>query len=415
MLKITNLKTRVIFNSRGEKTIESEVFIGDVSGRFSSPSGASVGVFEAPVFPTGGITEALNIVEREVKPKLIGFEFSNQEEIDKFLREIDGTENYSKLGSSVSLSISMAAAEAASKKLGIPLYKWILGEKRKPAIPIPLGNVVGGGKHAGGKACDIQEFLAFPLNAKSFRECVSSIMLLHKLVGRKISNRDPFFMRGRNDEGAWVTTLPEVEILSIMEEATSQIKEETGVKFGLGIDFAATSLWSETSKMYVYSRSGKFRTRDEQIDFVLTLIKQFNLLYVEDPLHDKDFEGFKEITKKVRRTLICGDDLYVTSVSRLMLGTREKAGNCVIIKPNQVGDLTGSEKAAELAGNKGFKLVASHRSGETPTRHLAHIAVGFATDLIKAGIVGGERVAKLNELIRIEEELGEEKLVKVKI
>jgi len=200
------------------------------------------------------------------------------------------------------------------------------------------------------------------------------------------------------------SSLVEEEILTVMDEAARDVKRQTGVKFGLGLDIAAASLWNPRSKLYVYRRSNILRTRDEQIEFVENLVKRFNLLYVEDPLHDKDFQGFTELTMKCDKTLICGDDLYVTSISRLMLGTSEKAGNAVIIKPNQVGDITGSARAVELARNNGFKIIVSHRSGETPTDHLAHIAVAFEADMIKTGVIGGERVVKHNELIRLESE-----------
>ncbi len=405
MPSVRNYKARIVVNSRGEKTIESEIHVRGGRGRYSAPSGASRGAFEAPPFPPGGLNEAMRLLEQEVSPKITGFEYSNQREIDGFLRSLDGTENYSRLGGAAAVSISVAAAEAAAEDLKIPLCSWIAGEKAVHKFPVPLGNLVGGGKHSRGRAPDIQEFLAMPLNAKVFREGLFALLALHRRVGELLTQRDEFFLGGRNDEGAWSSSLSEEEILSLMATATDHVKDQTGVKFGLGVDMAASTLWNPAMKLYVYRRSNILKTRDEQIDYVLTLIKRFNLMYVEDPLNEQDFTGFTELTRKVRDTIICGDDLYVTSLSRLMLGTSERSGNAVIIKPNQVGDLTGSRKAVDLARKNAFKIVVSHRSGETPTPHLSHIALAFDADVMKAGVVGGERVVKYNELIRLEEEL----------
>ena len=202
MPKVTGCKARVVVNSRGEKTIEAEVYIGDVFGRYAAPSGLSKGTFEAPPFPRGGLTEAVKLVQEDIAPKFVGFEFSSQREVDDFLRRIDGTENYSKIGGATAVSISIATAEAAAKSLGIPLYQWIAGDKKVTRLPIPLGNIVGGGKHSLGRASDIQEFLAAPLNAKSYKEGIFSLISLHEKVGELLAERDQFFLGGRNDEGA---------------------------------------------------------------------------------------------------------------------------------------------------------------------------------------------------------------------
>ncbi len=406
MPDVRKFKARVVVNSRGEKTIESEIYVRGGRGRYSAPSGASRGAFEAPPFPAGGLNEAMRLLEQEVKPRITGFEYSDQGEMDGFLRRLDGTENYSRFGGAAAVSISVAAAEAAAEGMRIPLYSWIGGEEAIHKFPVPLGNIVGGGKHSRGRAPDIQEFLAMPLNARVFREGFFSLLELHRRVGELLTQRDEFFLGGRNDEGAWSSSLSEEEILSLMTTAANQVKDQTGIKFGLGIDMAASTLWNPAMKLYVYRRSNILKTRDEQIDYVLTLTKKFNLKYVEDPLNEQDFTGFTELTRKARDTAICGDDLYVTSLSRLMLGTSERSGNAVIIKPNQVGDLTGSRKAVDLARKNAFKIVVSHRSGETPTPHLSHIALAFSADLFKAGLLGGERVVKYNELIRLEEEFG---------
>lgn len=402
-LKIDDLKSRVVLNSRGTLTIETQVRVGDSIGSFLSPEGEDRNLFEAPFLPKGGVSEAIRIISSELRPRLIGLEFSEQREVDEALREVDGTENYSRIGSAASLSTSVAVAEAASKSLGQPLYKWLL-KKRELRIPTPIVNVVGCCT-VRGRSVDVREFLAYPIEPRSVKESIFSLVELHKRVGELLARRDTFFLGGRNDEGAWVSSLPEVEVLRLIEEAAYQVRRETGVRFGLGVDFAGSKLWNPKTKLYVYERAGSFKTREEQIEYVLGLIKEFNLKYVEDPLNDQDFEGFKEITRRSRGVIVSGDDLYVTNISRLMLGTREGAGNCVVIKPNQAGDLTGSEEAAKLASGKKFKIVVSQGRGESPTHHLTHIAIGFSADFIKIGAVGGERVSKLNELIRVEEDL----------
>ncbi len=372
MHNISSFNSRVIVNSRGEKTIESEIKINESEGRYSSPSGASKGTFEAPSFPNGGINQSKKLLDNEIKPKLLNLDFSSQSEVDTLLRTIDGSNNYSRIGGSASLSISIA---------------------------------VGGGSHSLGHASDIQEFLAVPLNPPSFKDAVFALISLHREVGEILINTDEFFLGGRNDEGAWCSSLHEDDILTALSEAINNIKKQTGIKFGIGLDIAAGTLWNQNTRIYSYKRTNMTRNRDDQIEYILNLIKKYDLLYVEDPLHDQDFPGFTEITQKTKNTLICGDDLYVTSVSRLGLGAREKAGNSVIIKPNQVGDLTGSQEAADIATQNDFKIIVSHRSGETPTSHLAHIALALNAIMIKTGVMGGERVIKLNELIRLEEEL----------
>lgn len=405
MPKILDVNGCIIFNSRGEETIEVIIKTEGGEGRYASPTGLSTGSLEVKPYPRGGIDEAMKLLKREIKAKLIGFTYDSQEEFDSYIGEIDGTGNYGRIGGVLSLGLSMAAAEAASTALNIPLYYWLGGEDTN-YLPVPLGNIVGGGRHAKGRSIDIQEILAFPVNAGTIREAVNAMIALHREVGGRLASKDRFFTAGRNDEGAWVTTLPETEVFNLMWEAIDEIKGRYNIKFALGIDIAATSLWDGELKLYVYNRAKKLRDRREQIEYVLELIKDYNLSYVEDPLNEQDFPGFSEITKRTNKTIIAGDDLYVTNLSRLVLGISEGAGNSVIIKPNQVGDLTKSKKAAEVAKRGAFKVIASHRSGETTYPHLASIAVAYRADMIKTGVLGGERIQKLNTLIKIEEGIG---------
>lgn len=406
MPRISDIDGRVVYNSRGEETIEVIVNIDGKIGRYASPLGASIGSLEVRPYPEGGVLEALKLLKKELKEKLVGFSFNSQDEFDNYLSSLDGTGNYSRIGGVISLGLSLAVAEATAKSLNVPLYYWLGGEDTN-YLPVPLGNVVGGGKHARGASIDIQEVLVFPLNAKSLRDAVVAMIQLHREVGRILMRIDRFFTGGRNDEGAWVTTLSEVEVFNIVWEAIDKIRDQYGIKYALGIDIAASSLWDNELGLYVYNRTKALRDRSEQISFVLSLIDEYKLSYVEDPLNEQDFPGFKEITKKAKKTMIIGDDLYVTNASRLILGVSEKAGNGVIIKPNQVGDISKSKKAVEVAKSGGFKVIVSHRSGETVYPHIAAVAVAFKADMIKCGIVGGERIDKLNELLKIETELGE--------
>ena len=405
MPKILDVDGRVVYNSRGEETIEVSIVVEGGVGKYASPIGMSVGSLEVNPYPKGGIREAMNLLKGEIRSKLIGFNYESQEDIDNYISEIDGTGNYNRIGSVVSLGISVAAAEAAAKSLNIPLYYWLGGEDTN-YLPVPLGNIVGGGKHARGLSIDIQEVLAFPTNAHSIRDAISAMFSLHREVGVILSKRDRFFTAGRNDEGAWVTTLTEADVFNIMWEAIDSVKSQYNIKFALGIDVAATSLWDNELRLYVYNRTKTLRDRNEQIEYMISLAKDYNIAYIEDPLNEQDFPGFTEITKRLKNRIVVGDDLYVTSASRLILGVSDKAGNGVIIKPNQVGDLTKSKQAVDVAKRGGFKVIVSHRSGETMYPHLSSIAVGYRADMIKCGVLGGERVDKLNELMKIEEELG---------
>jgi enolase len=405
MPRMSDVKGRVVFNSRGEETIEVVVNVDGASGRYASPSGLSRGSLEVPPYPRGGVGEALKVLRDYIRPRLVGQSFDSQEEFDKYLAEIDGTADYSRIGGVLSLGLSIAFAEAAAKSIGIPLYCWLGGDDTN-YLPVPLANIVGGGKHARGRSIDIQEVLVFPLNPPSIREAVKALFYIHSEAGKELSKKDRHFTGGKNDEGAWVTSLREEEVLEIMWEVIDRVRETFNMRFALGVDIAATSLWDEDLKLYTYSRSRVLRNREEQISYVISLVQDYNLSYVEDPLHEEDFTGFREITKSVRNTLIVGDDLYVTNKSRLTIGIEEEAGNGVVIKPNQAGDLTRSREAVNTAKRGGFKIIVSHRSGETEYPHLAPIAVAFKAELIKCGLVGGERVVKLNSLIAIEDELG---------
>jgi enolase len=258
-----------------------------------------------------------------------------------------------------------------------------------------------------GKATDIQEFLVLPLGAPSFLAAADANAKIHRKLKNILKKVDSTFTGGKGDEGAWAPNVTNDQALEAVFSACQEASEELGFECRPGLDVAASSLWEPKKKSYAYARDGLNRDSREQIDYILGLVKKYKLVYVEDPVHEDDFQGFKELTQKCSGCLICGDDLFVTNAKRLRQGIKTKAGNAIIIKMNQVGTLTETWEATRLALENGYVPVVSHRSGETTSAHIAHLAVAFKAPVIKTGVVGGERTAKLNELIRIEENLGE--------
>jgi len=401
---IQGVKARRIFNSRGEETVEVTVETLGGSGVAAAPAGKSRGLHEVKYYPSGGVKEAVEKVRLLVEPKLLGVDSSNQKKIDRILHEADGTENFSEIGGNTAYAVSMAVAEAAARSLGKPLFLH-MAKLDAIHVPLPLGNVLGGGKHAGKGAPDIQEFLALPERAEEIGEAYQATIKVHSILGKMLERKLPDFTGGKGDEGAWAPRMGNEEALSLVVEGAEQVSSETGFKVRVGLDVASSSLWDEKKQAYVYATEGKVRDPGSQLDFMLELIEKFKLAYVEDPLQEEDFEDFAELTSKASKfgCLICGDDLFVTNRGRLEMGIRVKAATAVIIKPNQVGTLTDTWKAVETALNAGMVPVASHRSGETCDGKLAHLALAYGCPIIKTGVIGGERAAKYNELIRIQE------------
>jgi len=403
---IEEVRARQILNSRGNPTIEVDVYTIDGFGRASAPSGASTGRAEAAPFPKGGVKEAVKKVMETIAPEIVGLYADDQEEIDMILHEIDGTENFENIGGNTAYAVSLAVADAAADSYGLSLYQY-LGGSMNSSLPYPLGNVIGGGKHAFGRATDIQEFLVLPVGASSFSAAVEANARIHRKLKGILGKMDSTFTGGKGDEGAWAPNISNDDALEALSKACSEVSEEMGFECRMGIDVAASSIWNPEKEVYVYERDGIERDTEEQIEYILSLIDRYNLIYVEDPLHEDDYEGFKELTSKAHGCLICGDDLFVTNVKRLEKGISMKSGNAIIIKMNQVGTLTDTWRTTRLAQENGYVPVVSHRSGETEAYHIAHLAVALNAPIIKTGVVGGERIAKLNELIRIEEELGD--------
>ncbi len=395
---IEDIHYRIIFDSRGNETVECEVFVGDVVARAATPSGASTGSAEAAVVDPYKKDE----IEEKISKALIGMSVFDQESIDKALREVDGTENFSNIGGNFAIAASLAVAKAAAEILGMPLYAYV-GGLFANELPYPLGNVIGGGKHAEGST-DIQEFLVIPVGAKTFFDAQRANATVHKTLKKEFKARGIFAAKG--DEGAWAAQITDEQAFEILKSAVSKAEEIVGFEIGIGIDVAATELWD--GQYYVYKDAK--RTPEEQIAYIAELVDRHGLIYVEDPLHENDFEGLAEFTKQVK-CMVCGDDIYVTNVKRIKKGIELGAANMVLIKPNQIGTLTETYEAVKLSKDNGYGIVVSHRSGETEDNVIAHLAVAFNAKLIKTGVVGGERNAKLNELIRIEELMDRPRMV----
>lgn len=389
---INKIFARKILNSRGQQTIEVEVHSTSGIGVASAPSGASAGKHEAVAFPKGGngVDEAIRLVNSELSKKLGGLTETDLGLIDSKIVELDGTRDFSRLGGSASIATSIAVLKSAAG--GAPLFKYM--NPKAGVFPFPLGNVIGGGAHGGGT--DIQEFLLIPLGAKTAAEAVFSNAAAHARVGSLLAEMHSGFLRSRNDEGGWsVGGHGSEEVFDLLCDA---ISDWNGMK--LGIDVAATQLWD--GENYVYTKEDKRLSPGEQIDFMVSLAEKYPLAYIEDPLHEEDFEGFAELTRKAKgKFLVCGDDLFVTNTGRLERGVGMGACNSLIIKPNQNGLVSSTENVVKTAQKAGYSCIVSHRSGETTDPGIAHFAVAWGAQLLKSGITGGERAAKLNELIRM--------------
>ncbi len=393
---------RTILDSRGRKTVEAEVRTEHGFGRAAAPGGASTGIHEAAVRdPALAIPDA----QGQVIPHLIGIDSSDQIGVDSLLHEIDGTDNFSGIGANVAVALSLAMAKAAADATNIPLWQHI-GGIFVDSAPRPLGNIIGGGAHAS-HATQFQEFLVVPTGCERVRDGIFANAQVHKTVYDLLKKRG--IRAGKGDEGAWAPPISDPEAFRILAEAISLVSDETGFEISPGIDAAASQLYDPESGMYRY-RDGTVRSPEDQVTYIADLIDEFDLIYVEDPLYEEDYEGFAALNREAgNRCLICGDDLFVTNTKRIQEGISHGSANCVLIKPNQIGTLTDTHEAIHLAKRHGMETVISHRSGETEDTTIAHLGCAFQCIFIKTGVVGGERTAKLNELIRIEESIYERK------
>jgi len=402
---IEDIIARKIFNNRGEETIEVDVITASGFGRASAPAGKSRGKAEVQPYPEGGVDSAIKQVEEVITPELAGLNSDFQEEIDNTLHEIDGTRNFEIIGGNTAFAISIANAEAASNSHSRLLFQF-LGGNIANSLPFPLGNTISGGQHTRGKAPDIQEFLALPHGAETFSEAAMANAQIHKKIGDVIKKKDKLFSGGVSSEGAWIANLDNTEAFDFIAKVCEEVGNEYNFECGFGIDVAAASLWNEKEQKYLYSREGKKRDTGDQIDYILDLIETYRLVYVEDPFDEDDFESFAELTKKAKNCLICGDDLFTTNNERLTQGIKLKAANSIIIKVNQIGTLTDALETIDTAQKNGYTTIVSHRSGDTCAWHIAHLALAFKCPIIKTGTIEGARIAKINELLRIEHFLG---------
>jgi enolase len=401
-MRIKEVNARKILNSRGEPAIEVEIngFLG------SAPSGASTGANEAATFPHG-IDDAVRLVRKVLSPKLKGMiltRFDSLQKVEDLLHSYDNSERWTKIGGSLVIALEFALLHAMAADSGKPLWKFLGGGKQ---LPRPLGNCVGGGAHAGIHAPDIQEFLLLAMDARKFSQALMANAEIHKEMKKVLQERDSNFTGGKTDEGAWTPTLTNLEILDLLSSAAKKVNDEIKMNVTLGMDMASNQFFRD-GKYYYQKFSPVARqsvlTRRQQIDFVVDLIEKYSLGYVEDPLEENDFEGFAEISARTK-CLICGDDLTTTNPERLKKAIEEKAISAIIIKPNQIGSLIKTREVIDIALRNKIVPVISHRSGETNDDTIAHLGVAFNCPMIKCGIVGGERLAKLNELLRIEEQI----------
>ncbi len=407
---IEDVQVRKILDSRGNPTIEVDIVTWNGFGRAAAPSGASTGSREVVSFPEGGVDLVVREMEDFIASELIGMDAEDLVTIDEVLKEIDGTENFAAIGGNTTVAISMAVAKAAAKSYNMPLYKYI-GGNLVNELPYPLGNMMNGGAHAGVNAPDIQEFLVVPIGATSISEAIFANAAVHKRLKELIQTKDSNFTGGKGDEGGWVPNITNHDALEIQARACEEVGDELGILIRPSLDMAASELWNADEQKYVYAQDGVKRDTGDQIDFVKDIIDTYKMFYVEDPFDESDFEGFSQLTSKVGdKCLICGDDLFVTNKELLAKGIEMKAANAIIIKPNQIGSLSETHATVKLAKENGIVPVVSHRSGETTDETIAHLAVGFSSPMIKTGAIGGERIAKLNELIRIEEEMSNPKM-----
>ncbi len=402
MTRITSIKGRIIHDSRGNKTIEVDIISDDqFLGRTCAPAGASVGKNEAISFPEGKPEESLRILNENSK-KFLELDPIDLKIIDDTIKSIDKTSNFSKVGGALAYAVTIAAMESAAKALGKPLFE-LISEQNSYRFPIPLGNLLGGGAHAGPGTPDIQEILISATGAKTIRDAIETNFTVHKELRKEIEKTDSSFTNGRGDEGGWAPKCDNEKALELCARTCENLGYTLGKEVSLGVDFASSTQWNEKKQKYVYERAGFENTPEQQIEFTSSIIEKYKLNYAEDAVHEEAFEDMSKLTSKFPNTMITGDDLTVTNEGKLKQAISMGSCNAAILKVNQAGSLFDALEFAKVANDNNIKLITSHRSGESIDSHITHIGIGTNSKLLKIGIVGGERVAKLNELIRLSE------------
>ena len=402
MSRITGINGRIIYNSRGSKTIEVDITSDEeFLGRVCAPSGASVGKYEAASFPNNGPEESLALLKNN-SDKFIGSDPTDLKSIHDIIRTIDDTENYSKIGGACAFAITIAATESAARLQNIPFYK-IINPNGDLKFPFPIGNILGGGAHAGPGTPDIQEILVASTGANTIHDAIDMNFQVHKELRNTIQKNDPTFTNGRGDEGGWAPKYDNEKALEISVTAIENLGFTLGKEVSLGVDFASSTQWNEQKGKYIYERAGFENNSGEQIDFAANIIEKYKLAYAEDAVHEEAFDDMAELTKRFPHVMITGDDLTVTNKNILQKAIEKNSCNAAILKVNQAGSLYDALEFAKLANENNIKLITSHRSGESNDSHIIHIGIGTGSKLLKVGVVGGERVAKLNELVRLSE------------
>ena len=402
MPSISSIRSRIVYNSRGTKTIEIDVVTdGKFIGRACAPSGASVGKFEAQSFPENKPEEALSMLNANID-RFVGLQAEDLRAVYDRLRSIDKTDNYSEVGGSVAYALSIAAVDSAANSLGIPLFE-LLKPTKPYKFPFPLGNVLGGGAHAGPGTPDLQEILACPVGAQNIFDALDMNFKIHRETRKVIESIDKRFTYGKGDEGAWAPNLNNDQGLEVIEKAVDNCGYTMGKDMAIGIDFASSSFWNDEEQLYEYTRQGIKRDTGEQIEFANMLIHDYKLIYVEDPVQEDDFESMAFLTKKNPRTLVTGDDMLVTNAGRVREAVKYGACSGAILKVNQAGSLYEALEFARECNKNNIKVITSHRSGESVDSHISHIAIATNSKMLKSGVLGGERIAKLNELVRLTE------------
>ena len=417
-LAIEEIKALEVLDSRGNPTVQVEVITEEgTNGVAMVPSGASTGSFEAVELRDGdksrylgkGVLKAVENVNKIIAKELEGMNVFEQAEIDKKLIEIDGTENKGKLGANATLGVSLAVARAAANSLGMSLYKYIGGVNAK-TLPVPMMNILNGGKHAD-NTVNIQEFMIMPVGAKSFSECLRMSAEIYHTLKRVLKAKG--LATGVGDEGGFAPNLSsDEEALKLIVEAISKAGYKSGEDVVLALDVASTEMYDEAKKIgkegcYYFWKTEELKTEDEMIEYLEDLANKYPIISIEDGLAEEDWEGWRKLTEKLENKLqLVGDDLFVTNIKRLQKGLDNKIANSILIKLNQIGTLTETLDAIELAKKNGYTAVVSHRSGETEDTTLADVAVATNAGQIKTGApCRTDRVAKYNRLLNIEAEL----------
>ena len=415
-VEIVDVVARQILDSRCFPTVEVEVYLEDgTMGRAAVPSGASTGIYEAVELRDGdkgryigkGVEKAVANVNEIIAPELEGMDAFDQPAIDALMIELDGTHNKGKLGANAILGVSMAVARAAAEELGLPLFQYIGGVNAKQ-LPVPMMNILNGGEHAD-NSVDVQEFMILPVGAKSFREGLRMGAEVFHSLKKVLSERG--LACGVGDEGGFAPNLgSNREALELIVEAIEKAGYKPGDDVRLGLDVAATEMYDKETKLYDLKHEGKKLTAEQMVDLYEEWVNNFPIVTIEDGLDEEDWDGWKKLTQRLgKRIQLVGDDLFVTNTERLAKGIELGVANAILIKVNQIGTLTETLDAIEMAKRAGYTAVISHRSGETEDTTIADIAVATNAGQIKTGAPSRtDRVAKYNQLLRIEDMFGED-------